>query len=256
MKTVLAQLEPIPGDTATNLASVESVIARHAGTDLVAFPELFLSGYNLGTVAELATDLDGPELDRIREAARGAGTSVVIGIAERTGDKPANSAVLIDRAGDIAGVYRKTHLFGSEQDAFTVGTELQPLTLGQQKIGLMICFDVEFPEAARTLAARGADLLVTISANMDPFGPDHALAARARALENGLPHLYINRVGTEAGLRFVGESQALNPWGRPIEVAGTGPCELEATLGEPGAVDPRLNYADQLRPELYQLRSG
>jgi predicted amidohydrolase len=163
---------------------------------------------------------------------------------------------LIDSAGAIAGRYRKTHLWGAERDAFTVGSELEPITLGESSVGLMICFDVEFPEVARTLAARGADLLVTISANMAPFGPDHDLASRARALENGVPHLYANRVGAEAGLEFVGESRAVNPWGRITVAAGGDPCELEVTAGHAGAADPRLNYAGQLRPELYQLLSA
>jgi predicted amidohydrolase len=256
MKAVLAQLEPIPGDIATNLATVESVIARRAGTDLIVFPELFLSGYNMETVADLAIDVDGPEIRRIRVAAKEAMTSVVVGIAERTAERPANAALMIDSTGEVAGIYRKTHLFGLERDAFVPGTALEPLVLDQHQLGLMICFDVEFPEVARTLAARGAELLVTISANMEPFGPDHSLAARARALENGLPHLYVNRVGAEAGLRFVGESQAVNPWGRAIEVAPGSQCQLEVTVGDPGAIDPRLDYAGQLRPELYQLRSG
>ena len=63
----------------------------------------------------------------------------------------------------------------------------------------MICFDVEFPEVARSLAKAGANLLVTVSANMDPFGRDHDVFATARALENGVPHLYVNQVGRGRG---------------------------------------------------------
>lgn len=255
MRSVLAQLDPLPGDIAANLATLESVIARHAGAELLVFPELYLSGYNMETVGGLAVDLEGSAVGRVRAAAAAAQTSVVLGLAERTVGRPANTAVAIDSTGAIAGCYRKTHLFGSEQDAFTVGTQLEPVALGGRTVGLMICFDVEFPEVARTLAARGAELLITISANMAPFGPDHELASRARALENGVPHLYANRVGAEAGLEFVGLSRAVNPWGRTTEAAGSDPCELEVTPGESGPVDPRLNYAVQLRPELYQLRA-
>ncbi len=255
MRVVLAQMSPAAGDIPANLAAIEETISEHAHADLVAFPELCLGGYNMLTTGSLAVDVDGPEVGRIRRAAEATATAVVAGLAEATKDRPANTAVVIDQTGNIAGLYRKTHLFGAEQDAFTAGTELEPIALGDRRLGLMICFDVEFPEVARTLAARGADLLITISCNMSPFGPDHALAARARALENGLPHLYVNRVGLEAGLEFIGESQVVNTWGRPIVSAGADPCTLEVQVGERGPADERLNYARQLRPELYQLNS-
>jgi predicted amidohydrolase len=87
----------------------------------------------------------------------------------------------------------------------------------------MICFDVEFPEVARTLARRGADMLVTISANMEPFGPDHDTAARAQALENGLPHLYVNLVGEVDPNRFTGNSQVVDLEGRVLLRAGGKP---------------------------------
>jgi predicted amidohydrolase len=253
MRAVLAQLEPVIGDVAANVAAVEETVAAHSAVDLVAFPELFLSGYDLETVAGLAVALDGPEVARMSAVANSSATNIVIGLAELTDGRPANTAMLIDRRGRVAGVYRKTHLWGAEADAFTPGADLEPITLGDRRLGLMICFDVEFPEVARTLVARGADLLVTIAANMAPYGPDHELAAQARALENGVPHLYVNRVGIEAGLEFVGKSRGVNTWGRTVGVALDQPCALEVLVGEPGAVDDRLDYARQLRPELYEL---
>ncbi|MHB1469100.1 MAG: carbon-nitrogen hydrolase family protein, partial [Solirubrobacteraceae bacterium] len=76
------------------------------------------------------------------------------------------------------------------------------------------CFDMEFPEPARALVRAGADLLVTLSANMRPYGAEHQLAARARALENRCPHLYVNRVGRHRGMQFVGGSMAIDFCGR------------------------------------------
>ncbi len=94
----------------------------------------------------------------------------------------------MDERGTIAAVYRKVQLFGGdESDAFVAGDELLVVEFCGVKVGLMICFDVEFPEVARSLARAGAELLVTISANMEPFGNDHAVFVSARALENGLP---------------------------------------------------------------------
>jgi predicted amidohydrolase len=251
LKAVLAQLAPAPTDLAANVDAVLTMLAGHDEGELIVFPELFLCGYDLSTVHRLAIDVDGPELGQIRSAASKRRVSVVIGLAERRDGRPANTAVAIDGRGEVAGVYRKTHLFGDENTAFSPGDRLEPVPLAGRNLGLMICFDVEFPEVARTLAARGANTLLTIAANMAPSGPEHDLASRARALENGLPHLYVNRVGDERGLTFVGLSRSISPWGRTLAEADAGECPLAVEVGAPGAADERLDYAAQLRPELY-----
>jgi predicted amidohydrolase len=120
----------------------------------------------------------------------------------------------------------------------------------------MICFDAEFPEVARTLARRGADMLVTISANMEPFGPDHNTAARARALENGLPHLYVNLVGEVDPNRFTGNSQAVDPEGRVLLRAEAEPQLMFIEVGEGGRSDPHLRYLELPRDELYEVGPG
>ena len=119
----------------------------------------------------------------------------------------------------------------------------------------MICFDVEFPEVARTLARRGADVLVTISANMEPLGPDHDTAASARALENGLPHLYVNLVGEEGPNRFTGSCQVVDLEGRVLLRAGGEPQLLLAKVGAGGRSYARLRYLDLMRGELYEVGS-
>jgi predicted amidohydrolase len=251
LKALLAQLAPAPGDLAANVETVLATLAADDDAQLIVFPELYLCGYDLETVARLAIDLDGPELGRICAAAGEHNRSVVLGLAERRGDRPANTAVAIDERGDLTGVYRKTHLFGDEAAAFAAGDRLKPIPLAGHTLGVMICFDVEFPEVGRKLAADGADTLVTIAANMAPFGPDHEVASRARALESGLPHVYVNRVGEERGVTFVGLSRSVSAWGRTLAEAGQMPCALPVEVGERGAADARLDYATQLRPELY-----
>jgi predicted amidohydrolase len=252
MHVTLAQLAPRPRDVRANVARAREVIAANAATDLVVLPELFLPGYELEDVEPLAVELDGPELTELREAARDAGIGAVVGLAERMDGGVANSAVCIDAAGEVAAVYRKTHPFGAERSAYVAGEELVTVELGGRVLGLMICFDMEFPEVARALAERGADLLVTISANSPPFELDHDVFARARALENGLPHVYVNRVGEEDGLRFSGGSLALDPDARVLAEAG--PEEervVSAEIGPPGRRDPRTRYRELLRGELY-----
>lgn len=252
MRVVLAQLAAAPGDVAANVAAVRETVDAHRGADLVVFPELFLGGYLLDAIGELAVELDGPELAAVRAAAAAAGSAIVLGVAERWDGAVANSAVLIAADGALAGVYRKAHLFGAERDVFVAGDRLEPIELGGRGLGPMICFDVEFPEAARTLLLGGADVLVTIAANMAPFADDHELAVRARALESGLPHVYVNRAGAEAGLRFVGGSAVVAPTGETIGRLREEPLVLEAELPRPGRRDERLDYRSHLRPELYR----
>jgi (R)-amidase len=248
----LAQLAPLARDVRGNVARVRELISAGGGTDLLVLPELFLPGYELQDVEPLAVDLGGPEVGELREAARAAGIGVVVGLAERVNGGLANSAVCIDAAGEVAGVYRKTHPFGDERDAYVAGEELVTVEVGGRVLGLMICFDMEFPEVARALAARGAEVLVTISANSPPFELDHDVFARARALENGLPHVYVNRVGEEDGLTFSGGSLALDPDARVLAEAG--PKEelvVTAEIGPPGRRDPRTRYRELLRRDLY-----
>jgi predicted amidohydrolase len=249
----MGQLAPRPRDVQANLVRACELIADNASTDLLVLPELFLSGYALDDVAPLAVDLAGPEIGELREAARAAGVGVVLGAAERVAEGIANSALCIDAAGELVGVYRKANPFGAEREVYVAGNELVTVPLGGRVLGVMICFDVEFPEVARTLARRGADLLVTISANCPPFEPDHHVFTRARALENGLPHVYVNRVGEEDGVRFTGASLALDPEARVVAEAGSDEeVVLSAEIGAPGRRDPRVRYPELLRDELYE----
>ena len=173
---------------------------------------------------------------------------MVFGAPERFGGGIANSAIYLDREGTLAGVYRKTHLFGAESQAFVPGDELLIADLEGYRIGFMICFDVEFPEVARVLAQAGADLLVTISANMQPFGRDHAVFATARALENGLPHVYVNQVGRGEEFTFTGGSMAVTADGETLAEAGsTAEGLLEVVLELPAKSNLRPDYLGQLR---------
>jgi predicted amidohydrolase len=255
VQVTLAQIEPQSRDVAANLRRARELLAASAATDLLVLPELFLSGYELADVEPLAVDLDGPEVAALRNAARAASTGLVTGLAERVAAGVANSAVCIDSRGELAGVYRKTHLFGDEGSVYVAGDVLSPIRLGARTVGVMICFDMEFPEVARALANQGADLLVTISANSPPFELDHDLFARTRALENGLPHVYVNRVGEEDGLSFCGGSLALDPDAGVLAEAGAdAEVVLSAELGEPGRRDPRTRYRDLTREDLYRER--
>jgi len=256
MRALLAQLASGLGDVAANAARATAAIAAHPEVAIAVFPELFLCGYNLTQLDHSARRVDCAELRAIADAAAAASTAVVIGFAERLGDDAiANSVACIDRDGTLAAVYRKTQLFGAERLAFRAGQELQIVRLAGVEVAPLICFDIEFPEPARQLAAAGAKLLVTASANMDPFLTDHEIATRARALENRIPHLYANAVGTADRLRLVGHSRSVDADGT---VLGEAPSDEETLLvtdvGAAAAEDERVDYLRHLQAPLPVVR--
>lgn len=239
---LLAQLEPAPRDIGTNLTRAVKVVSEHPEADLVVFPELFLSGYELEDVGRLALDPAGAELTRLREVAAESATAVVIGFPERVAGGVANSAACIDAEGRLAGLYRKVFLFGQEAKAFVPGERFVVVELDRERVAPLICFDVEFPEAARAVAQAGARLLITIAANMKPYFEDHELHSRARALENRLQHLYVNRVGSESGFDFVGGSRSVGPTGAIVAEAGEGEEVLPAKVVEITGFDNQVDY--------------
>ncbi|HEY6760766.1 MAG TPA: nitrilase-related carbon-nitrogen hydrolase [Baekduia sp.] len=252
MKVLLGQLCPVPGDVAANVGAVIDALARHPAAELAVFPELFLGGYDLTRVAERAVDADGAEIAELRSAARGAGTALVVGFAEALRDgRVANAVACVDADGALVATYRKAHLFGAaERAAFVPGDALRVATLAGRRAGPLVCFDMEFPEPARALARAGADLLVTAAANMDPYGPDHELAACARALDNRRPHVYVNRCGHEAGMSFAGGSAVIGPDGSVQHQLGREPHLACVELADEPMTGADADYLLHLRPDL------
>ncbi|MBU2668126.1 hypothetical protein KOI35_31910 [Actinoplanes bogorensis] len=163
LQVACVQLAPVAGadddNAARSVAAVASAVAGGAG--LVVLPELVTSGYPFESVREARSSALPPDAPIFAEWARAAGDAVVVGgFAERGGSgKVYNSAVLVDRTG-VRTVYRKTHLWDSEHRFFTPGTAPPPvIDTAAGRIGVLICYDMEFPEMTRGLAARGAEVL-------------------------------------------------------------------------------------------------
>jgi predicted amidohydrolase len=247
MSALLAQLESVLRDPPANVERAVVALERHPEVEYAVFPELFLSAYDLRSLDVTALAPDGDELAEVAAAAGRMGTAVVIGFAERLDDGAyANSAACIDRDGTIAAIYRKTQLFAGERTFFRPGHELRLVPLAGRLVAPLICFDVEFPEPVRALAVAGAELLVTVSANMEPYGDDHEIATRARALENHLPHLYANAVGVVRRHSFVGRSRSVGAAGEVLAAAGGAEELLVAPVGEAGAASAHEDYLRQL----------
>ena len=255
-RVLLAQLAPRTHDVAANVATACDLLARHPDADLAVFPELFVHAYALKGLVPL--DLDGHPgpLAPLLACAGAQGTAVVVGVAERQGGAMANTALCVDERGTVVGRYRKVHLFGAERRFFVAGDEYTVVRLAGVAVGVLNCYDIEFPEPARALAVAGAQLLVTVSANMDPYAEDHRLFLRVRALENGLPHVYVNCVGQEGRLRFCGGSAAADAAGRVVAALPAYRPAVEVVdvpLGTPDAVIPE--YLAERRTDV-PVRSG
>ena len=258
-RVLVVQATPVPQDLEANLAAALGLLAANPDADLAVFPELFLTGYSLAGIERLALEPDAEPIGRLRAAAAQYGTAVVIGFAERIpGRFPGNSALCLDERGQIAGIYRKVHLFGAEVDHFTAGEAYPLVGLLGRRVAPLICYDLEFPEPARTVATAGAELLVTISANMEPFGGEHDLFARARAVENRLAHVYVNRTGAESGWVFVGGSQAVDPSGRVLAVLGREPQVrlVEVPIGARFDDGELPDYLADRRPDIPAVEVG
>lgn len=258
LRTALLQSSGRPGDTAHNLRVLADAVREAAatGAGLLACPELFLTGYAIGEgLHRLAEPADGDSARTISALAAEHGVAVLYGYPERDGARVYNSAQLIGPDGTRLANYRKTHLFGCfEREWFTPGE--QPVVqaeLAGLRIGVMICYDVEFPENVRGHALAGTDLLLVPTAQMHPFQFVAESVIPVRAFENQMYIAYINRVGPEGDFEFVGLSCLAGPDGVVRTRAGRGEQLVQADadpafLKESRAGNPYL--ADR-RPELY-----
>jgi predicted amidohydrolase len=258
MRTALLQSSGRPGSVVENLKVLDEAAGRAAaaGAGLVAAPEMFLTGYAIGDdIARLAEPADGDSADAIAEIATRHGIAVAYGYPEREGETVHNSAQLISADGTRLANYRKTHLFGCfERDHFTPG--VQPVVqaeLNGLRVGLMICYDVEFPENVRAHALAGTDLLVVPTAQMHPFQFVAESVVPVRAFENQMYVAYVNRVGPEGEFEFVGLSTLAGPDGIARTRAGRGE-ELVLADADPDflAASREANpYLKDRRPGLY-----
>lgn len=206
-----------------------------AGADLVVFPEAFARDFGEAgsDVSAYAEGLDGPfatELERVADAHR---TTVVAGMFETSQDpdRPFNTLVV---RGAARSSYRKVHLYDSfgyrESDRLTAGPVGQPVVVevGGVRVGLMTCYDLRFPEMARALVDRGAELLIVPSAWVaGPRKVDHwRTLVRARAIENTV---FVAATG-QPGPRYTGHSMLVDPLGDVLAEAGEGPEVVTARV--------------------------
>jgi predicted amidohydrolase len=268
-----AQIDIGLGDKAGNLRKALNCCreAAEKGAHVVIFPELTLSGYNVddsAAIPPLAEPVPGPATAEIRKICQGLDILVLFGLIEHDGGGAEfyNSVALIDAAG-VVGIYRKIHLPYLGADRFlTPGN--RPLSVYDTrygKLGSIICYDGSFPECARILALQGAEM-VALCTNW-PDDPDSACSrehvSRARAVENHVYYLAVNRVGEERGVRFLGRSLFVDCDGSTLAEGSPDQEEIiYANIDLDRARDRRIVFEEgkyemdrmkQRRPEYYRM---
>jgi len=240
MRIALAQSDVAIGDVDFNLAHLRERVAAaaHGGAELVVFPECFLTGYAFASPADVqrvALEVPGPVTGELVKVAQEKGVHLVVGLIERAtggnGKQCFNTALLVGPDG-IALHYRKLHLPVLGCDRFVAPGDL-PLSVASTplgRIGLSICYDGSFPETARVLKLRGAQLVV-----LPTNWPEQATVSRrfqsmVRAFENHVNYVACNRIGSEGGFKFPGGSQAVDFTGHIVAQGGDGAELLFAEL--------------------------
>lgn len=264
-------MQPVFADVEANIASIAHDITKH-DSDLIVYPELATCGYfftdrNLLLKNSLTKDSDS--FAPIQKAAKENNVSIVLGFAERDGDILYNSSLLINNDGQIQGLYRKVHLFYYEKVMFTSGNlgfpvfDITTRKKETAKVGMQICYDWRFPEATRSLALMGAQVVAIPACIVTKTGMLHD-TLRIRAFENKVIVAFADRVGSESSvinkeqetLNFRGESCIINYNGDVLSQLDdntigsiTSEVDLEKTINKD--INSYNNILSDRKPESY-----
>lgn len=252
----LFQNDSAAGDKDTQLEALRSaaICAAQEDADLLITPELFMAGYNIGAQAhDLAEGRDGPFLKSVSAIARDNGIAILCGYAERCDGVLYNSAALIDADGALQLNFRKLHASGAyEKSTYDCGDEIKTFTIKGVTMAPLICYDIEFPEAARAAALKGADLLCVPTALRMQYAHLTETLVPTRAFENGCFVAYVNHAGSEGEYEYCGLSRLAAPDGSVVSAKGAGEelviCEVDTD--RIGAARAVLPYLSDRRPDM------
>lgn len=261
MRVGVYQFSPEHLTVKANLEHIFRRISR-VKADLIVLPELCLTGYLFSTRDQLLRYAEpvpnGPSCNKIINFCLQHNINLVLGFAEAAGSKIFNSALLVTASGSIH-TYRKVHLFADEKDLFDPGDLPFPVfSLGGVRVGMLVCFDYFFPESARTLALRGAQIVCHPANLILNYAQSMTIT---RAQENRVFWLLANRIGFEElgekKMRFTGQSQIVGPDGRLFYRAGSEKEALKIVEVNPEQalnknVTPRNDIVADRRPEMYR----
>lgn len=261
MKISCIQMDMLLGQVDDNFSHAEALIRTAVDRehpDVLVLPETWSTGYFPADLASCA-DRDGERTKSVFSAlARELDVNIVCGsvITQRSGGF-CNTAYVFDRTGQVAGEYDKTHLFtpAGEHHYFRSGSRTCRFILDGHSCGLMICYDIRFPELTRTMTLEGVDLLFVVAQWPDKRSMHLDTLARARAIENQMFLALCNSVGTAGDVRCGGHSAIIDPWGEYLAMAGEGEETItaEADFSVIEGIRSSINVFHDRRPELYHV---
>ena len=256
----LAQMDIVLGDPQANLEKADewSAEAARRGSDLIVFPEMWTTGCDWPNIKALSTS-QNDVIDAVAEIAKKY--SIWLNgsmLALDKNNQPTNTSILFDPQGQQAGVYRKIHLFGvmDEDDYLAPGQHLTTVETSWGQSGLAICYDLRFAEMFRTYALQGVNMVYLPAEWPHPRLAHWQTLLRARAIENQMYMVAVNRVGSDGTYDFFGHSAIIDPWGNAIVEGGESEILLTATIDTEmvAQVREKIPVFKDRRPELYQLR--
>jgi len=259
----LVQFAPRLKDVDYNLERMQE-LGERCNADLIVYPELCTTGYVFVNSDELYQVSESPadslSISEMKDYCFDKNCSVVFGFAERDADKVYNSSALINPDGSVH-IYRKIHLFSREKHLFSPGD--QGFVVHEAKdgimIGMMICFDWQFPEAMRTLALKGAQIICHPANLVLPWCQR---AMTIRSLENRVFSITANRIGKEIngkyGETFTGSSQILNTKGEILKQLGEAEegsitVDIDPSVADDKTVTELNNAFTDRRPQYYEI---
>src|SRR5512136_1539660 len=260
MRVALAQIVCEVGNVAANCNTLQRVAkqASEEGCDAVVFPEMVDTGYDMKTIVDKASTWESGPLQLLKELASQLGIWIVCGLSERERDDVYNAVAVVDRKGRLAARYRKAHLFTpvGEERFLKRGTSLTLADVEGMQWGIMVCYDIRFPEMARSLALKGAQVIVVPSAWPLARINHWSTLLASRAIENQLYVVGANRAGLDGNLQFCGSSRVIDPYGVIVASApDAGEHLLVAEISKSRVDEVRASmpvFADR-RSDLYSL---
>jgi predicted amidohydrolase len=246
------QMRPVLNEMEDNLVKMADYVTRICSSqkvDLIVFPELITTGYECGVrFVDLAQRVPGATVNVLSQRAAEFQVHIAFGMPskEKVESILFNAAVLVGPDGELIGDYRKVHLKGEERMIFRAGYKYPIFETKFGNVGMLIGYDIAFPEAARCLALEGADLIILCANWEKPRNDEWRTYVMARAYENSTFIAAANRVGEDATLSFIGESMIVGPRGQ-VFASLTG--ELDPKTGEPaeGYALARVDLSDVRR---------
>lgn len=262
MNISVFQFDSLTGRPVLNFRKIEKTLSAFdfGMTDMIVFPEMTDTGYNMEDIRKNPLIWEEEAFEFIRKIAAENQVIIMIGLSEKSHDNIYNTIVILDQKGNIIYKYRKTHLVTisplCEHLTIAPGASLGLFTLNQVKMGIMTCYELRFPEIARSLTLQGARIIFVPSAWPEVRKDHFTTLLKARAIENQVFIVSANRVGNDGGIEFAGNSMIIDPYGK-ILAHGSPYEEMILTcaidLNQIEESRKQISALKERRPDLYTL---